>query len=78
MSNLMCADLDDRTERTVYSTICVECGKAVDWPSAHLSYPLCPDCDCLDTLPPNSVVPPSNHNDEAIQPASIITLVPTS
>jgi hypothetical protein len=71
------SDLDDRTERTMCQTTCVECGAIVDWPNAHMAYPLCPDCDCADELPPASI-PPSIRNDEPIQPASIITLIPTS
>ena len=68
----MHSDLEDKTERTICKTTCVECGKQVDWPSVHLIYPLCPDCDCAETLPP------STPNLEAIQPASIITLIPDS
>jgi hypothetical protein len=71
---LLNSDLNDKTERTVCSTQCVECGKMVDWPNAHLIYPLCPDCDCVDTLPPSSHNPSTAP--EAIQPASIVTLVP--
>ena len=67
MSNLMCADLDDRTERTICSTTCVECGIKVDWPTANLVYPLCPDCDCLETV--QSIRPTAIH-------AHTITLIP--
>lgn len=77
-TTLLDADIDDKTERTICQTKCVECGAMVDWPNAHMAYPLCPDCDCVETLPPssNSIVPPSAHNTEPIQPASTITLVP--
>jgi len=70
------SDIEDQTERTVCSTVCVECGTKVDWPNAHLAYPLCPDCDCVDELPPVSILPPSTP--EPIQPIRTITLVPRS
>jgi hypothetical protein len=66
------ADLNDQTERTVCSTVCVECGKEVDWPNAHLAYPLCPDCDCCDNL--KSIPPDSRPT--TIQPSRIVTLTP--